>query len=124
MANRKSPQEAKAERTTWFFLVLVFIALNFDREGDIAGFAVPIICAFILLFSAIYQQLQRRWRVAPIVWIIATGLLILGGTIWYFQTVAANNAAAQAILLYLNPVLISLVATVIVILMGVLTNEG
>ena len=120
---RKSAAEAKAERTTWFFLVLVFIILSFDREDTIPDFAVPIVTAVILFVSA-FIQLRRGWRVAPIVWIIATILALVGGLTYYFETQVTPNEAIDIVLTYLNPVLISLAATVLVILLGVLTNES
>jgi 4-amino-4-deoxy-L-arabinose transferase-like glycosyltransferase len=122
--SRKSAQEAKTERTTWFFLVLVFIVLSFDREGTIPDFIVPIVTSIILFVSAFYQQRRRRWRVAPIVWIIATFLGFVGGLAFYLQNLETASVAAELVLTYLNPVLISLAATALIIVMGILTNEG
>ncbi len=74
MANRrknKSDAEARAERFTWFLLVLVFGVIYVIPEGNIPNWFVPLSGAIILLGSGIYQYFNR-WRVSPITWIAGT----------------------------------------------------
>ncbi len=107
---RKTGREARAERITWFGLVLVFMLLNFDREFVIPDFVIPFILAGILMISGIYQYTQN-WRVSPLTWIFAA-VFIIGGVFGLY---------------YDSPIdlrLASLLIVVIIIGIGVLTNEG
>ncbi len=108
---RKSVQEARVERFTWFLMVVVFAVLYIfpPDQYNIPNFTVPLAGAIILLGAGIYQY-TRHWRVGPVTWIAGTVMLLL----------ALVNA-------YIDPDLnfygITLLAFAAVIGMGVLTNE-
>lgn len=79
MARKKSDDEARVERITWFLMVLVFAALYFinpETQSSIPNWVVPVSGATILLGSGIYQYMQR-WRVSPVTWIAGTFMLLL-----------------------------------------------
>lgn len=79
LAPRKSGEEAKVERVTWFLMVLVFALLYFldpDAQNRLPNGLVPLSGAIILLGSGIYQ-FSRRWHVSPVTWIGGTILLLL-----------------------------------------------
>jgi hypothetical protein len=76
VAKRKSENEARAERFTWFLLVLIFAVISIAPEDSIPLWTVPVSGALILLGSGVYQY-ARRWRVSPITWIAGTLMLIL-----------------------------------------------
>ncbi len=72
----KSRAEARVERLTWAFLVLIFaIPLALEEVSLPNGFIV-LAGAIILLGSGVYQY-TRRWRVSPITWIAGTLMLFL-----------------------------------------------
>ena len=108
---RKSGKEAKAERTTWFMLILVFMLLRFDRDVSIPDYVIPFVIATILVISGIYQYTQH-WRVSPFIWVF-TGVLYVAG---FFDSFYGG--------LPIDLTLLSLILVVIIILMGVITNEG
>lgn len=112
MARRKTGREAKAERMTWFALVLVIMMLYFDRDFVIPDFIVPFVLAGILLISGVYQYTQG-WRVSPLTWIIMALLVVAGLYDVFYGLPAAIDLR-----------LASLIVVVIVIALGVLTNEG
>lgn len=68
---RKSEEEAKVERFTWFLLVLVFGVVYVLPEGNVPNWFVPLSGAIILLGSGVYQYF-RRWRVSPVTWVAGT----------------------------------------------------
>ncbi|MDX1994931.1 MAG: hypothetical protein SF029_21290 [bacterium] len=76
MARRKSDDEARAERLTWFLLVLIFAVLYIIPEQSIPNWIVPMTGAVILLGSGVYQY-TKRWRVSPVTWIAGTIMLLL-----------------------------------------------
>lgn len=119
--SRKSAAEARAERVSWFMLVLVFILLSFDDAGTIPGIAVAFYVGVVAGISALYQW-RRGWRVSPIVWIII-GVLILFG-VYYYAVTTYLPTSPIAILAFFDPILIALIATVVIILFGTVTNEG
>jgi membrane-bound ClpP family serine protease len=94
-------------------MIMVFILVSFDEQVQVADYVVPGALGFILLFSGFYQYFREGWRVSPIVWIIAIILLIYAGYIVYMGEI-----------FLVDPILFGFVATVIVILMGTLTNES
>jgi len=107
---RKTGREARAERMTWFAMVLVFMLLNFDRDLTIPDFVIPFLLAAILLVSGVYQYTQN-WRVSPLTWIFFA-VFVIGGIFGVY---------------YNSPIdlrLASLVMVVIIIAIGVITNEG
>jgi hypothetical protein len=77
MARQKSEGEARAERTTWFLLVLIFALLNLIPENTFPNWAVPMSGAFVLLGSGLYQYM-KRWRVSPVTWIAGVLMAVLG----------------------------------------------
>lgn len=77
--DRKSVQEAQAERFTWFLMVLVFAILYILPPEDTAGlpnFIVPFCGTVILLGSGVYQY-RHGWHVSPVTWIAGTLLFML-----------------------------------------------
>lgn len=115
----KSREEARVERLTWLAMAGVFILLSlFDSENKLPDYGVAFVIAGILLISGIYQFMQTSWRVSPFTW-------MLGFTLLVFATFAGLGE-------YYNwssriPVdlrLVSLAVVVIIILLGILTNEG
>lgn len=116
---RKSEQEARVERLTWFALIMVFIALSFDDNNVIPGFAVPFATAFILFFSGFYQyrQLDRGWRASAWIWVLGTLMAVAGGFTVY-------NEVYRGVPSIIDPVLVALIGTVTLIVNGILTNEG
>ena len=110
MAGRKSKQELRVERITWFGLVAIFIIANIVPEDTAIPNAVtPFAAGTVLFLSGIYQY-SRKWRVSFITWIAGTLMLVMG----------AYNVANRPDL-DLSFVVIILVAVVIAV--GVLTNE-
>ncbi|MCU0511152.1 MAG: hypothetical protein MUE40_01135 [Anaerolineae bacterium] len=111
--SRKTGKEARAERITWFALILIFIPLNFgDWLSTIPAYLFPFAVAVVLLFSGIYQW-RKDWRVSPIVWIVAALMLVVGGVEIYYPA-----------FMPFDPVLAALIAAVGIILFGVLSNES
>ncbi len=107
---RKSDAEARTERFTWFFLVLIFAIVYLLPESvELPNSIIPFAGAAVLLLSGIYQYM-RRWRVSPITWIVGTILLVFG--VYSLQ---------------INPRFdfygISLLAFALVILAGLMTGE-
>lgn len=120
--NVKSREEAKVERRTWLALAGVFILLSlFDPENTLPDYSVAFTISGILMASGIYQFMQsddnESWRVSPVTWIVAA---ILG----LFATFYAFSEFRGWIRLPLDLRLISLGATYIIIIMGILTNES
>lgn len=120
--NVKSREEAKVERRTWLALAGVFILLSlFDPENTLPDYAVAFTISGILMASGIYQFMQsddnESWRVSPVTWIVAA---ILG----LFATFYAFSEFRGWIRLPLDLRLISLGATYVIIVMGILTNES
>lgn len=108
---RKTGKEARAERITWFVMILVFLPMSFPNIQMLEGYITCLILAVILLVSGVYQK-SKRWQVSPLTWVIMTVLFLAAGADWYFdQTVIDLN-------------LVGLVATFIVIALGVITNES
>lgn len=120
--NVKSKAEAKVERRTWLALAGVFILLSlFDPNNTLPDYAIALTISGILMLSGLYQFMQsddnESWRVSPITWITAAILAVFaiyGGL--------ANFRAWLTIPLDLR--LVSLAATYIIIVMGILTNES
>jgi hypothetical protein len=110
MAGRKSKQELRVERITWFALVAIFIIANIVPEDTAIPNAVtPMAGGTVLLLSGIYQY-SRKWRVNFTTWIAGTLMLVMG----------AYNIYSRPDL-DLSFVVIILVAVVIAV--GVFTNE-
>ena len=120
--NVKSREEAKVERRTWLALAGVFIVLSlFDPENALPDYVVAFTIAGILAASGIYQFMQsddnESWRVSPVTWIVAA-ILALFATFY----VLADYRDWFSIPLDLR--LLSLAATYVIIVLGVLTNEA
>ena len=116
--NRKSRQEARVERYTWFSMVVIFILISLDERLTEPGFWVPLVLSAILFISGIIQY-QNGWRISPFTWIVGAVLLVIGGLTWYF-----SRPEVAVSVQFLDPILISLLATVIVIVYGIITNES
>lgn len=110
MSNKKG-KEAKVERMTWFAMILVFILLSFLPDVTVVpDTLIPFTIAAILILSGVYQ-LTQKWPVSPFTWIIATLLIgVATYRIFFFLPV--------------DLVLVSLIGTVIVIVVGIVSNEG
>lgn len=106
---RKTEEEARIERITWFLMVLVFGVIYFLPEGTIPNSFIPFSGGVILLGSGLYQY-SKRWRVSPTTWIAGTGLLLAA---------IANFTAFPNMDFYG----ITLITFAAVIGIGLLTNE-
>ena len=120
--NVKSREEAKVERRTWLALAGVFIVLSlFDPENALPDYVVAFTIAGILAASGIYQFVQsddnESWRVSPITWIVAA---ILG----LFATFYAFSEFRGWIRTPIDLRLLSLAATYVIIVLGIITNEA
>ena len=76
---RKSQAEAKAERITWFLMVLVFAGLYVvepEQQEAIPNWIVPFSGAVILLGSGFYQY-RHHWQVSPVTWIAGTLMFMM-----------------------------------------------
>ncbi len=110
---RKSKAEQKAERVTWFMLVLIFALISIAQDnlniGALPNWLVPLSGAIVLLGSGIYQ-FNNNWTVSPITWLTGTVLLMFG-----------------LVNILVDPTLdltgLSLLAFAAVILFGLLTGE-
>lgn len=110
MAKKKSAQEARVERITWFALVAIFIISTVIPEDTVIPNAVtPFAAGVVLIVSGIYQYM-RKWRVHFVTWIAGTLMLVMAG----------YNIANRPDL-DLSFAVILLVA--LVIAMGIFTNE-
>lgn len=115
---RKSREEARAERLTWLAMAAVFILLSmFDPNNRIPDYLVAFIISGILIISGIYQFWQSQWRVSPFVWMVASILAFFAA----FEVFSQFNGW------YTVPIdlrLVSLLAVVFIILLGIITNES
>jgi len=107
MPSRKTKQEAKIERLTWFAMVITFL---FMTNNQIEGSYTLLVVSFILFFSGLYQW-RKRWSVGPAVFLLA-GIGILTGFYSLYQPVPVD--------LSLGAFLIILA----VIGIGVITNDS
>ncbi|MEO8608977.1 MAG: hypothetical protein ABI690_13900 [Chloroflexota bacterium] len=103
----KSEAEARIERLTWFFLVVIFAAAQILES--IPPVVVPLAGAGILLGSGIYQY-SRRWRVSPVTWL--AGALMAGLAYVNLQVNPTRDFTGLALLVFAG-----------VILFGLLTGE-
>ncbi|QPC80734.1 hypothetical protein G4Y79_13535 [Phototrophicus methaneseepsis] len=116
--NRKSRQEARVERFTWFAMVVIFILISLDERLTYPGYWVPIAISAILFISG-FIQYQNGWRISPLTWIVGAVLLVVGGLTWYFAQPEIGVSIQ-----FFDPILISLIATVVVIVYGIISNES
>jgi hypothetical protein len=72
----KSRAEARVERLTWAFLVIIFAIPLILEDTPVPNGFVVLAGAVILLGSGFYQY-SRRWKVSPITWIAGTLMLFL-----------------------------------------------
>lgn len=105
----KSAAEARVERLTWFFLVLIIAVISLIPEGAIPNAYIPFAGAVVLLGSGLYQY-SRRWRVSPVTWIAGSIMLVMGGYNAYSRPDADLTGAV-------------LITFALVILFGTLTGE-
>lgn len=114
--SRKTGKEARAERITWFALVMVFAPLSLGNWlQTMPPYVVPFAVMLILLVSGFYQY-RQGWRVSPIVWIIAALMGVMGG-----YGIYTENRGIEPLV---DPILVALVGTVGIIGFGVLSNES
>jgi len=99
-------------------MVVIFILISLDERLTEPGFWVPLVLSAILFISGIIQY-QNGWRISPFTWIVGAVLLVIGGLTWYF-----SRPEVAVSVQFLDPILISLLATVIVIVYGIITNES
>lgn len=107
---RKTGQEAKAERLTWFALIMVFVLLSFDETVSVPEVIIPFVIAGILLASSVYQ-FSQGWQWSWFNVFIAAVLILSGVYDIYFA-------------LPVDLVLMSLISVVAILLFGIITNEG
>jgi uncharacterized membrane protein YjjP (DUF1212 family) len=110
MAGRKSKQELRVERITWFALVAIFIVANLIPEDTaIPNGVTPLLGGIVLIFSGIYQY-SHKWRVNFTTWIAGTLMLVMA--FYNFTTRPDLNLSFMVIIL-----------VALVIAVGVFTNE-
>ncbi len=107
MSSRKTRQEAKIERLTWFVMVITFL---FMTNNQIEGSYTLLAVSTILILSGLYQW-RKRWSVGPAVFLLA-GIGILTGIYSFYQPIPVD--------LSLGAFLIILA----VIGIGVITNDS
>lgn len=107
----KSAREARIERFTWFFLVLIFAVVQLLSENTInlPGWFVPMAGAIVLLGSGVYQY-SRRYRVSPVTW-LGGGLLLIFAMLNLYTSVN-RPFIGESLLVFAG-----------VILVGLLTGE-
>jgi peptidoglycan/LPS O-acetylase OafA/YrhL len=110
-SRRKSRDEERIERFTWFFLVIIIALIHISREGGLSfpNFVTPLAGGIVLVGSGMYQY-SRRWRVSPITWL--GGALLIGMAIINLYYSPTSNFLG-----------ISLIVFAGVILIGLLTGE-
>ena len=106
----KKGKEAKFERATWFFMIMVFALLRFDRGLSLPEQVIPTIIGLILIFSGIYQ-ISQKWPVSPFTWMIAIILLVSA-----FVTLRIN--------LPVDLIFLSFIGAVAHIIIGIISNES
>ena len=107
---QKSAGELKAERLTWFGLVGIFIVLSVVPDWlAIHNAFTPLAAGLVLLASGIYQY-RQKWRVGFFTWVVATLMLVM----------ALYNIFDRP---ELDLSFAVIVLVVIVIALGVFTNE-
>jgi hypothetical protein len=99
--------EARVERLTWFFLVMVFALVQL--LDSLPPVAVPLAGAGILIGSGLYQY-SRRWHVSPVTWL--AGALMAGLAYVNLQVNPNRDFTGLALLVFAG-----------VILFGLLTGE-
>lgn len=115
----KTGQEARVERITWFALCMVCIIMYFDDQQLLPTFLIPFLVAIILIFSGVYQY-RRGWRVSPVLWGASAILLALGS----WGVAAGMEVGGFIVPPAFGLRLISLVAVIVIIVFGIITNEG
>lgn len=111
MTRRKTGREARIERLTWYAIVLIVIMMNFfDQNLVLPSYIIPLIIASILIVSGVYQQMQG-YGVSLISWGVAIALILFAAFEIYYN-------------LPFDLRLLSIVGVVVVIVSGVITNEG
>lgn len=107
MTRRKTGTEAKAERFTWFSIVIVFL---FMTNNGFDGAATLGIVSLILLASGLYQW-RKRWSVGPAV-LLAAGIGIVISLYSFWQPLPVDLSLASFVLI------------VFVIFVGIITNDS
>lgn len=110
---RKSAQEARVERITWYLMVAVFVVVGFDRSASMPSWLIPAVLGTIILVSAAYQyrNINRGFRASFMSIMLGSLLLAFAAYDFYMGSV-------------IDPILVSFIATVAIIVYGIVTNEG
>src|SRR5690554_5519935 len=103
----KGEAEARVERLTWFFLVIVFAFAQLLET--VPPVTVPLAGAGILIGSGLYQY-SRRWHVSPVTWL--AGALMAALAYVNLQINPTRDFTGLALLVFAG-----------VILFGLLTGE-
>lgn len=103
----KSGAEARAERLTWFFLVLIFAVLQILNQSNIGiqNWLIPLSGAIVLLGSGMYQY-SNHWRVSPVTWL--AGALLLFLTILNLYSVPERSFLGESLIIFAGVILIGL----------------
>lgn len=110
MAGRKSKQELRIERITWFGLVAIFIIGSIiPDDTTIPNAITPLAAGVILIVSGVYQY-SRKWRVNFTTWIAGTLMLVMAA----YSVYSRPDLDMRMIVIFL---------VAIVIAVGVFTNE-
>lgn len=107
MSPRKTGQEAKVERLTWFIIIAVFLAMS---NNNVDGAIIVLVISAILTLSGLYQW-RKRWSVGPQVFIIA-GIGIVAGAYGIYQPLPIDLS------------LLAFAQIIAVILFGIITNDS
>ena len=103
----KSTAEARAERLTWFFLVLIFAILQLLNQNNIGiqNWLVPMSGAIVLIGSGLYQY-SHHWRVSPVTWLGGALLFFLALLNIYF--IPGRNFLCESLIVFAAVILIGL----------------
>lgn len=100
----KGEAEARIERLTWFFLVVIFAVAQLIET--VPPVTVPLAGAGILLGSGLYQY-SRRWHVSPVTWL--AGALMAGLAYVNLQVNPTRDFTGLALLVFAGVILFGLI---------------
>jgi hypothetical protein len=103
----KSKAEARAERLTWFFLVLIFARLQIHGQSraGIPNWLIPMAGGIVLIGSGLYQN-ANHWRVSPVTWIAGALLISMGVLNLYF--LPERSFLGESLIIFAAVILIGL----------------
>jgi hypothetical protein len=104
----KSENEARVERFTWFFLVLIFALLNLvvQNGSNIPNWIIPFAGSMVLLGSGFYQY-RRGWRVSPITWL--AGALLAFFALLNLYMIPTRSFLSESLLIFAAVILLGLI---------------